>query len=55
LKRSVLDVLLFTGVVGAIAWGTFAFGAVYPWAYTPLAIACAMLGATALVAYRKSG
>jgi O-antigen ligase len=55
LKRSVLDVLLLAGVVGAIAWGTFAFGAVYRWAYTPLAIACASIGATALVAYRKSG
>jgi O-antigen ligase len=55
LKRSVLDVLLLAAVVGAIAWGTFTFGAVYPWAYTPLAIACAIVGATALVAYRKSG
>jgi hypothetical protein len=54
-KRSALDVFLIAGVVGAIAWGTFAFGAVYPWAYTPLASACAIIGATALVAYRKSG
>ncbi len=26
------------------AWGTFAFGAVYPWAYTPLAIGSAIVG-----------
>ncbi len=24
-----------------IAWGVFAFGSVYPWAYTPLAVGCA--------------
>jgi len=28
----------------ALAWGTLAFGAVYPWAYWPLAVACAGLG-----------
>ena len=27
-----------------VAWGAFAFGAVYPWAYVPLAIACACVG-----------
>jgi len=26
-------------LVAGIAWGAFAFGAVYPWAYWPLAIA----------------
>ena len=28
----------------AVAWGTLSFGAVYPWAYWPLAAACAALG-----------
>lgn len=27
-----------------LAWGALAFGAVYPWAYWPLAAACAILG-----------
>lgn len=27
-----------------LAWGALAFGAVYPWAYWPLAAACAVLG-----------
>jgi O-antigen ligase len=31
-------------LVVVIAWGTLAFGAVYPWAYWPLAAACAALG-----------
>src|SRR5262249_12194963 len=29
----------------AIAWGALAFGAVYPWAYWPLAAACLIAGA----------
>ncbi|MFN8065290.1 MAG: O-antigen ligase family protein [Vicinamibacterales bacterium] len=36
----------------ALAWGALAFGAVYPWAYVPLGIACAVIGAVALVTYR---
>ncbi|HUR33928.1 MAG TPA: O-antigen ligase family protein [Vicinamibacterales bacterium] len=32
-----------------VAWGTFAFGAAYPWAYQPLAIGSALVGAAALV------
>jgi O-antigen ligase len=35
-------------LVATIAWGTFAFGAVYPWAYWPLAVACAGLGIAGL-------
>ncbi|MDR1988985.1 MAG: O-antigen ligase family protein [Acidobacteriaceae bacterium] len=35
---------LFVGVVVAIAWGAFAFAAVYPWAYLPLALVCATVG-----------
>jgi O-antigen ligase len=36
----------------AIGWGTLAFGAVYPWAYWPLAAASAGLGAWAIVRSR---
>jgi len=31
-----------------LAWGGLAFGAVYPWAFTPLLVACAMVGVAAL-------
>jgi putative inorganic carbon (HCO3(-)) transporter len=31
-------------LLGTIAWGALAFGAVYGWAYWPLAVACALLG-----------
>jgi len=34
----------------AIAWGAFAFGAVYDWAYTPLFWACAAIGVLGLFA-----
>lgn len=36
----------------ALAWGVLAFGAVYPWAYWPLAVAC---GAAGLLALWSSG
>lgn len=36
-----------------VVWGTFAFGAVYPWAYYPLAVACALVGALLLVVERE--
>jgi O-antigen ligase len=32
----------------SLAWAAFAFGAVYPWAYWPLAVACAASGVLAL-------
>lgn len=32
-----------------VAWGALAFGAVYSWAYTPLAIACALVGLLGLI------
>jgi O-antigen ligase len=38
------------GLVGTLAWGVLSFGAVYPWAYWPLAAACAALGLWAIVA-----
>ena len=37
-------------LVAGIAWGAFAFGAVYPWAYWPLAIAAAAVAVAGLVA-----
>lgn len=36
-------------LVLTLAWGALAFGAVYQWAYVPLAIACATLGLAGLV------
>jgi O-antigen ligase len=33
-----------------LAWGAFAFGAVYPWAYWPLALVCAASGIAGLYA-----
>ena len=35
--------------VSLIAWGTFSFGAVHPWAYLPLFSACGAVGLLALV------
>lgn len=40
-------------VAALVAWGGFAFGAVYPWAFTPLFIASAALGVMLLA--RKRG
>src|SRR5262245_46061746 len=37
-------------IVAGIAWGAFAFGAVYPWAYWPLAIAAAAVALVGVVA-----
>jgi O-antigen ligase len=48
----VLHALLGLSAV-AIAWGALAFGAVYPWAYAPLAIACGVVGIGALVLERR--
>lgn len=36
-----------------LVWGAVAFGAVYPWAYWPLAAVCALLGAWALAATKN--
>ena len=46
--------LFVGGTVLTIAWGTFAFGAVYPWAYAPLAVACALTGVLGLVVGRAT-
>ena len=39
-------------LVAAIAFGALAFGAVYPWAYWPLAIVCGGLGTWAIAVTR---
>lgn len=37
------------GTLVIVAWGVLAFGAVYPWAYGPLFVACAAFGLIGLV------
>jgi O-antigen ligase len=41
--------------IAGIAWGAFAFGAVYPWGYTPLALAAVALGLLGLFPRRGAG
>jgi O-antigen ligase len=38
-----------------IAWGVLAFGAVYPWAFTPLFAGCMLVGLAALLRTRPAG
>src|SRR5215210_726097 len=45
--------MVTAAVLALIAWGALAFGAVYPWAYTPLLAGCALVGAVGLVINRK--
>jgi O-antigen ligase len=40
-------------IVLLLAWGTFAFGAVYPWAYRPLMSGAAITGLFCLVRFRS--
>src|SRR5215207_3509804 len=40
--------MVTAAVLALIAWGALAFGAVYPWAYTPLLAGCALVGALGL-------
>ena len=47
-RRGIRGALLAFAVAAAV-WGALAFGAVYPWAFLPLAIACASVGVVALV------
>ncbi len=42
-------------LVAALAWGAFAFGGVYPWAYWPLAAVCAGVGVRAVFVTRAWG
>lgn len=44
-----------SAVAALVAWGALAFGAVYPWAFTPLFIAAFLLGALLLVRHRGPG
>ena len=39
-------------LVAALAWGAFSFGGVYPWAYWPLAVVCAVVGVRTILATR---
>ncbi|MGH9175201.1 MAG: O-antigen ligase family protein [Vicinamibacterales bacterium] len=39
-------------LIAALAWGALSFGAVYPWAYWPLAVACAAVGIQAAIVSR---
>ena len=45
--------LIIAGAVAVVAWGALAFGAVYPWAFTPLLIAAAATGALGAFMYRR--
>jgi O-antigen ligase len=48
--KSKLAIATWTiGLAATLAWGVFAFGAVYPWAYGPLLIAIGLLGSIGLV------
>ena len=40
--------LVLAGTLALVAWGSLAFGAVYPWAYTPLAAGAVAVGLAAL-------
>ena len=44
--------ILLGAVLFVLAGGTLAFGAVYPWAFTPLAVAAALVG---IVGYFTGG
>src|SRR5258708_32158470 len=47
---SIISRIARATLVAAIAWGAFAFGAVSPWAYWPLAIAAQAIAIAGLVA-----
>jgi O-antigen ligase len=40
-------------LLAVLAWGAFAFGAVYPWAYWPLAAASAAIGVVGLAVHHR--
>ena len=44
---------LFRIAVAGSLLGALAFGAVYPWAFSPLLLTCAVVGATALIIERR--
>ena len=39
-------------LIAALAWGALSFGAVYPWAFWPLAVACGAIGVQGIVVTR---
>ena len=43
-----------TLLIAALAWGALAFGAVYPWAYWPLTVACQAAGFLGIAAERRA-
>src|SRR5262245_43585031 len=47
-RRPHRAVLVRIAAMLPVLWGTFAFGAVYRWAYVPLAVACAVVGVALL-------
>lgn len=42
--------MIVTAAVAVIVWGALAFGAVYPWAFTPLLTGCAAVGLWGIMA-----
>jgi hypothetical protein len=52
-NRRLLRVFLIVATVVALAWGALAFGSVYQWAYTPLAVGVAAIGLLDLIALRR--
>jgi O-antigen ligase len=52
-KTARLEAALAAAGVLAVVWGALAFGAVYRWASTPLAIVCGATGLIALVVVRR--
>jgi hypothetical protein len=54
-SRSGPRTALLVATVAVVVWGALAFGAVYPWAYMPLALGAALVGAAALAVERRNG
>lgn len=52
-RASAASYALLTGIVLTLAWGAFAFGAVYEWAFTPLAVAAGLVGVASLIVHRR--
>lgn len=51
-RRLLTNILHPSLVLALVAWGVFAFGAVYPWAYVPLLAGSLVFGLAALFLYR---
>nr|MBA2305446.1 hypothetical protein [Acidobacteriota bacterium] len=45
--------MIVAAAVAVIAWGALAFGAVYPWAFTPLLVSCALVGTLGVFLHRS--